>query len=88
MFDAEDDKPNTDSTAQPSDGALTEPNPQPGILLTLLCSVEQVPAGADVLLVGSLLQYDEAQPNDEFLVEYRRTFITVKRCEVEHRRWR
>ena len=88
MFDTQDDDPNPPS-AQPVDGgALIEPNPRPGIQLTLVRAVDHVPAGAEVLLVGSLFLYDEAEPTDEFLVEYRRALITVKRCEVEHRRWR
>ena len=86
MFHTQDEERNTGTSAQPPHCALTEPNPRPGILLTLVCTVEHVPVGAEVLLVGSMFLYDEAHPTDEFQVEYRRALVTVKRCQVERRR--
>ena len=81
MSDTQNDDPNFPA-AQPLD-ALTEANPRPGILLTLVRAVAHAPAGAEVILVGSLFRYVEARPTDEFEVEYRRVLLTVQRCEVE-----
>jgi hypothetical protein len=82
MFVTQNDHSNATS-AKPLDGALTEPNPRPGSVLTLVRAVDEVPVGAQVLLVGSMFRYEEAQPTDEFEVEYRRRLITVQRCEVQ-----
>ena len=49
----------------------------------MVCSIEDAPAGATVMLVGSLLGYDEARPTDEFEIEYRGTLLTVLRREIE-----
>lgn len=62
---------------------LETPNPFPGTIVRLVCSIEDVPAGARVILVGSLLEYDESQPTDEFEIEYRGTLLTVLRREIE-----
>ena len=87
MFDTQDDDQSPPSAQPINGGALTEPNPRPGIRLTLVRTVDDVPEGAEVLLLGSMFQYDEAKPADEFEVEYRQALITVQRCEVEHS-WR
>ena len=80
MSNTQNDEPNFPS-AEPPD-ALTEPNPRPGILLTLVRAVDHAPAGAEVILVGSLFRYVEARATDEFEVEYRRALLTVQRCEM------
>ena len=82
MFDALDDEPKP-QTAQPApDAALTEPNPAPGTRLRLISAVDLATVGSEVILIGSLFQYEDAQPADQFEVEYRGTLLTVQRCEV------
>ena len=83
MFNTQDDHQGP-PTAQPAaDGALTEPNPEPGMRLRLVWAVDRAPVGSEVTLIGSLFQYEDAQPADQFEVEYRGTLLTVQRCEVQ-----
>ena len=62
---------------------LETPNPFPGTVVRLVCSIEDAPAGATVILVGSLLGYHQPQPTDEFEIEYRGTLLTALRREIE-----
>jgi len=47
MFDTLDDVPNP-RTAQPIDGKLAEPNPEPGLVLRLVLPVDHAPVGSEV----------------------------------------
>jgi hypothetical protein len=69
--------------AVPSIAVVDAPNPFPGTVVRLVCSIEDAPAGVTVMLIGSLLGYDEAKPTDEFEIEYRGTLLTVLRREIE-----
>ena len=62
---------------------LDAPNPFPGTVVRLVYAVEDAPAGATAILVGSLLGYNEPRPTDEFEIEYRGTLLTVLRREIE-----
>ena len=83
MFDTQDDYQGTPSAQPAADRALTEPNPEPGMRLRLVWAVDDAPVGSEVILIGSLFRYEDAQPADEFEVEYRGTLLTVQRCEVQ-----
>ena len=76
-------QPSGSPLALPSIAVVDAPNPFPGTVVRLVCSIEDAPAGATVMLVGSLLGYDEAKPTDEFEIEYRGTLLTVLRREIE-----
>ena len=63
--------------------AVNLANPPIGTLVRFVRDVGLARAGAVATLVGSLFQYEEAQPSDEFEVEYRGRLLTVRRDEIE-----
>jgi hypothetical protein len=63
--------------------AVHHTNPPVGTLVRFVRDVAGAKAGAVATLVGSLFHYDEAQPGDEFEVEYRGRLLTVRRDEIE-----